>query len=172
MRLLETINPEHVSQNEASIYPVREAARAVVTDNEGQIALLHVSRDQYYKLPGGGIETSEDSIVALRRECLEEIGCEIEVIDEIGMIVENRKFCSLKQISYCYFAKIKGHKGEPHFMEDEIEEGFEAVWVTYEKAVELLSENEAKGLEGRLYIVPRDRKFLISAQKFIKEIHS
>ena len=169
MKLLATFNPEVASGEEVITYPIREAARAIVVDKERNIALLHVSRDRYYKLPGGGIESKEDRTAALRRECLEEIGCKIEVVDEIGMIIENRKFCTLKQISYCYFAILNGDKGEPSFMEDEIEEGFEAVWVSYDEALVLLSKNEAINLEGRSYIVPRDTIFLKAAEKFIRE---
>lgn len=169
MKLLKTINPEGASIDEVATYRVREAARAVVMDGEGNIALLHVTRDQYYKLPGGGIEGSEDRIAALQRECLEEIGSEIDVVDEIGMIIEHRKFCSLKQISYCYLATLKGDKGEPHFMDDEIEEGFESVWLTYKDALTALSKNEATNLEGHAYIVPRDIIFLKAAEKFIKK---
>lgn len=80
MKQLALINPENSTEEEVKTYQVREAARAIVLDENNMIALLHVSRDGYYKLPGGGIEDSEDPVDALKRECREEIGCEIEVI--------------------------------------------------------------------------------------------
>lgn len=169
MNLLATINPEKTSDQEANSYPMRKAVRAVVFDPEGKIALLHVTRDQYYKLPGGGIEQDENHEAALQRECLEEIGCRVEVLDELGMIIENRKFCNLKQISYCYFAKQVGNQNKPNFTTDEIEEGFEELWVPYKKAMALLEKNEAIGIEGRSYIVPRDTLFLKAAERFIRE---
>lgn len=128
------LNPENVTAEEAGAYRIREAARAVVVDERGTIALLYVARDNYYKLPGGGIEGSEDSIAALKRECQEEIGCEIEVSGEIGLITEYRKKFSLKQISYCYVAKVSGEKKIPEFTNDEIEHGFEVVWLTFDDA--------------------------------------
>jgi 8-oxo-dGTP diphosphatase len=169
MLLLETINPEHVSEEEVATFPVREAARAVVADAQGNIALLHVPKNQYYKLPGGGIEHLEDQKTALFRECKEEIGCEVEVVSEIGMIVEYRKFCTLKQISYCYFAKVIGEKGELNLMPDEIAEGFELLWVPYDAALALFAKNEALDIEATSYIFPRDAIFLKAASHLIKK---
>jgi hypothetical protein len=50
MKQLAIINPEHVSEEEVKTYATREAARAIVIDAEGKIALLHVSNKGYYKL--------------------------------------------------------------------------------------------------------------------------
>jgi 8-oxo-dGTP diphosphatase len=160
MKLLKIINPENVSEGKVNAYPVREAVRAIVVDNEGKVALLHVKKENYYKLPGGGIEESEDKMVALHRECLEEIGCNVEVMSEVGMIVEYRKMYSLKQISYCYLVKVEGEKGDSSFTEEELGREFEQVWLPYEKAADVLSENNATSPEGRDYIVPRDITFL------------
>jgi 8-oxo-dGTP diphosphatase len=160
MKLLKIVNPERVSEEEIQSYPVREAARAIVTDGEGNIALLHVAHEQYYKLPGGGLEGAEDKIVALRRECQEEIGCDIEVTSEIGTIIEYRKIFNLKQISYCYFARVKGEKGTPDFTTEEKEKGFEALWVPYADALQLMRGSGAMSFEGESYIVPRDIAFL------------
>lgn len=160
MKLLKIINPEHVSDAEVKSIPTREAVRAVVYDQENQIALLYVSRHGYYKLPGGGIEKDEDHVSALKRESLEEIGCDVEVIGEIGKIIEYRKFCSLTQISYCYLAKVKGAKGTPNLMPDEIEDGFQLAWVSLEEALLKLANNPGDTLESQSYIVPRDTMFI------------
>ena len=157
---LKLLNPENVSEEEAQKYPVREAARAVVVDKDGLVALLHVSKENYYKLPGGGIDEGEDKISALRRECQEEIGCDVEVLGEIGTITEYRKFETLKQISYCYLAKVKGEKGTPSLTEGEIKDGLKHLWLSYEEAKRIMANNKANNLEGSTYIVPRDTIFL------------
>jgi 8-oxo-dGTP diphosphatase len=169
MKELLLLNPEQATPEEAAEYKKREAARAVVVDAEGNIALLHVANDGYYKLPGGGIEEGEDKLVALARECKEEIGCEVDVLGEVGVIVEHRKFCTLHQTSYCYAARVKGEKGEPDFTEGEINDGFELVWVSYDDAIRLIEESArtARNTEGMDYIVPRDTTFLRAAREMI-----
>jgi len=167
MKQLALINPEHVSDEEVKAYEVREAARVIVFDEQHNIALLHVVNDGYYKLPGGGIEENEDRLVALQRECKEEIGCEVEVTEEIGSITEYRKIFTLQQISYCYLARLKGEKGVPDFTQEETARGFVPVWLPYEKALEAISQSKATTQEGSLYIVPRDTTFLQAAKEYI-----
>jgi 8-oxo-dGTP pyrophosphatase MutT (NUDIX family) len=54
---------------------LREAARAVLINEDGKIALLYVNSHKFYKLPGGGVEAGEYVEDALEREVLEEAGC-------------------------------------------------------------------------------------------------
>jgi 8-oxo-dGTP diphosphatase len=169
MKLIKVINPEGVSEEEVGDYRVREAGRAVVMDDDGNIALLYVAEKSYYKLPGGGIEDTEDRMMALKRECQEEIGCDVEVIGEIGTIVEYRKIFSLKQTSYCYLAKVKGEKGKPDFTDSEKENGFEQVWLPYDEALKALLNSKATNIEGSAYIVPRDTAFLQEAKDLIEK---
>ena len=168
MKQIKLINPENVSEEEVKSYRIREAGRAVVIDGENKIALLHVSKENYYKLPGGGVEEGEDKISALHRECREEIGCDVEIINEIGFIIEYRKIFNLKQTSYCYLAKVKGSKGFPDFTDSEKNKGFKVVWLSYEEAVKVLNESNTTSIEGGYYIVPRDLAFLEEAFNLIK----
>jgi len=170
MNQIKLINPENVSEEEVKDYRTREAGRAVVLDENGFIGLLHVSKENYYKLAGGGIEEGEDKIIALRRECLEELGCDIDITGEIGFIIEYRKIFSLKQTSYCYLAKVKGQKGNPDFTNDEKENGFQQVWLPYKEALDALAKSNTTNFEGSAYIVPRDTAFLEEASKYLTNI--
>jgi 8-oxo-dGTP pyrophosphatase MutT (NUDIX family) len=167
MEILTLINIEGVSDEEAASYKAREAARAVVFDEKDQVALLHGTRDEYYKLPGGGIEAGEDRMAALARECLEEIGCRIEVIGDLGSIVEYRKKYSLKQTSYCYLSKLKGEKGQPRLEEGEIAEGFVTEWMPLNEALEAVARSRPDTYEGP-YMVARDRFFLEAAVRRLR----
>src|SRR5450830_1921296 len=80
-----------------SVYRERRASRAVVFDRDGNIALLDVSKRGYHKLPGGGIDEGEDILAALNRETMEEIGCTIGNIRELGIIEEYRNNYELHQ---------------------------------------------------------------------------
>jgi 8-oxo-dGTP pyrophosphatase MutT (NUDIX family) len=168
MKILLTLNPENASTEEIQTYPVREAVRTVLVDDKGNVGVIHAGKDEYYKIPGGGIEMGEDKYKALKRECLEEIGCEIEVLGEVGKIIEYRKMFNLTQVSYCYLAKVKGTKGSPHYEKDEIEEEFEPGWVSYADALKLFSGNPGKTPEEYYYMVPRDLHFLRSANNLTK----
>lgn len=138
MKQLALINPEEVTEDEVQLYKVRKAARAVVLDENNYIALLTVTDENYFKLPGGGIEEHEDILTALNRECTEEIGCNIEVLHELGSIIEYRKVFKLKQISYCFLAKTEGRKGISNFTQEELDKGFEVVWLPIEEALNKL----------------------------------
>ena len=168
MKQIAFINLENVSEIEASEYKVRNAARAIVFDNDGMVALLNATKEHYYKLPGGGIEKGEDNETALKRECNEEIGCDIKIIKELGSTLEYRKKYNLKQTSYCYIAKLVGEKGVPHLEQDEINEGFETVWLPLAEALKKVRESKPTVYEGS-YMVSRDTALLEAAvkEKFI-----
>lgn len=153
------INLENASEEDVQNYRIRTAVRAIVLDKDGYIALLHASKNTYYKLPGGGVEKGEDFEEALRRECREEIGCEIEITGELGLIVEYRKEGALKQTSYCYRAKVIGEKGHPDLTQDEIDEGFEIAWLPPEEAIQKLISSQPQRYGGD-YMVARDLAFL------------
>lgn len=156
MKEIALINPENVSEQELMTYGTREAARAVVIDSENRVALLHATKTDYYKLPGGGLDDDTEKIVALKRECREEIGCDVEVLGEIGLVNEWRRFCELHQISYCYLARVVGEKRSPDFTDSEIAEGFEITWLPYNEALQILKDSKAEQIEAKGYMVPRD----------------
>lgn len=91
---------------------------------------------------------------------MEEIGTKVEVIGEIGKVVEYRCGWKMKQISYCYLAKTKGKKGKSEFTEEEINDGFELLWLPFEKAFEKISDIKSKIPEATDFVVPRDTLIL------------
>ena len=167
MKTIEILNPENATEDEIVKYQFRECARAIVYDQDGNIGILHVSNENYHKLPGGGVEKGENILEALKRECQEELGCNIEVHGEVGQIVEYRKIFQLKQISYVYLASVVGEKGTPAYTSEEIDGGFSVQWLNIDEALELLTNDRARSDEGKLYIVPRDTA-LLQAAKDIK----
>ena len=61
---------------------LRLGARGIAIKEDGKIAIFNKSNKNEYKLPGGGLEGEgeEEPEEAFKREVLEEIGCEIEII--------------------------------------------------------------------------------------------
>ncbi len=159
MKIIKIIQANNFTDEEISKFQIRRAARAVVFDKDKNIGILFVSKLNYHKLPGGGLEGDENIEEALKRECLEEIGCNVEVVRELGEIIEYRDKWSLKQNSYCYVANVVGEKGSPDFTKEEISNGFEIKWVSLDEAIKLLEGDAPEGYEGG-FIQIRDSLFL------------
>ncbi|MDP2593176.1 MAG: NUDIX domain-containing protein [bacterium] len=164
MKIIATINPGNISPEDAESYTRRTATRAVLFDNEGKIAFLKVGKHNYHKLPGGGVEQGEDFHTGLKREIREEVGCDIEIGEEIGKVVEYKDHFKLLQESYVFFGKIIGEKGEPEFDDFERERGFELLWVSLDEALEVLKTDSPDRPEGQS-IIKRERLILEEAQR-------
>ena len=59
MELLKEIKDKKFPEDESTL-KIREASRAILFDENDLIPLLFVSKYNYHKLPGGGIDEGED----------------------------------------------------------------------------------------------------------------
>lgn len=139
-------------------YGVRKAARGILINN-GKIALLNVTRFNYHKLPGGGMETAESVEEAFKREVLEETGCDCEILDQSGIIIEWRDRLKLLQISYIFFAEVMGGIGQSKLEQKEIDDGFKLEWVPFEKIDEILEKDDPTSYDGK-FIKMRDKSIV------------
>jgi putative nucleotidyltransferase with HDIG domain len=169
-KLIAKINASSFNQRQAINHLYRFAARAIVLDYRGRIGLLHVTKYNYYKLPGGGIDKGEDIKQALKRECLEELGCEIEILDFMGDTLEFRPKFKMKQTSHCFVACVKGEKGEPKFTKKERHHGFVVLWEDPRVAMELIKQGESTAYEAK-FIIPRDLAILKSFLDYEQKRH-
>lgn len=66
---------------------VRNSARSIIISNK-KIAMIHSMKYDYYKFPGGGIESGEDPVTAMIRETREEAGLvvKLETVKEYGYV--------------------------------------------------------------------------------------
>ncbi len=160
----------HASDVDRSNFTKRLAARAVVLDNDNKVGLMYVSKEGYYKLPGGGIDEGEDISAALTRELLEELGCQAKIIQPLGEVLEYRDYWQLIQTSYSYLARLSGDKGSPNLTELERSQGFEVTWQNnITAALTALQEQQPTGSEKLAYqfMQARDIAILEMAQKAI-----
>ena len=70
----------------------RPSVRGVII-REGKIAMVHSLKYDYYKFPGGGIDSGESHLDALIREVREETGLIVipQSVKEYGLVVRREK---------------------------------------------------------------------------------
>lgn len=171
MKLLKTIREKDVfgraKTKKITRYKTLKSGRAVVLDNRGKIALLNVSKRKYHKLPGGGRKKNESIIQSLKRECLEEIGCQIIIKKEIGKIIEYRNWeTPLKHTSFCYLAKIKGKKGKSRFTSRELKQKFKVNWLSLDRAIRIIKKDKPIDYYGK-FIKLRELTYLKKAKEIL-----
>jgi len=148
-------------------YNERRAARAVLLNSKNEVAIIYVAKGHYYKLPGGGLEGNERFTQALKRELLEEVGANIEIIDSIGMIKEYRDDYEQLQISCAFLCKVIGEIHTPNLTYLEKEMGFECQWVPLNDAISLISYYVGNNYMAK-FVSVRDTRILTEALDKIK----
>lgn len=145
---------------------LRLGARGIVFKNN-KIAILNKQFKNEYKLVGGGIEKNEDPTLAFKREVLEEAGCKIKIIEELGTIEEQKSQDNFKQTSYVFVAEVIEDTKQTHFTEKEITEGARLLWLDINEAIKLIKESEKNLLASKYeniyhtkFIVRRDYEIL------------
>ena len=149
-------------------YIERKSARSVLLNAQNEVALMYVAKGHYYKLPGGGLEENEDFTQALKREILEEVGANIEIIDSIGMVKEYRDDYKQLQISCAYLCKVIGDIHTPNLTYMEKEMGFECQWVPLMDTVTTISHYSGNNYMAK-FVSMRDTIILSEAIKKLQE---
>lgn len=88
-------------------------------------------------LPGGGVEESETTENALHRECLEEVGLEVKILEPLGLVEQYRDVLSKKYEVYGFLAELASDQRPPTTTQDD-EIGLKLEWLQVEKAIRLL----------------------------------
>ncbi len=123
---------------------IRNSAKAIIKQ-EDKILLIKIqsATDSYYILPGGGQDKFESLHNALHRECLEETGYSIEILDLIFIrdyIARNHEFAKVNpdfhQVEFMFDCRIdlSKEKQEPTVL-DTNQVGVE--WIALNKLMEI-----------------------------------
>lgn len=165
------IYPKSSTALETVGYIDRVTGKAIIFDKEGMIALVGNNQNDFYLLPGGGVDREEEVIAGVSRECLEEVGCKVGSFKEVGCIEDYRPRDKKHYISYCYVVYVDGDKGTPYYTEKEISVGMHVKWVTISEALVILRQQKTDLEEGRVkfyntgYNIVRDLLFLEEASR-------
>ncbi len=153
---------------------LRLGARGIVVREDGKIAIFNKSNKNEYKLPGGGLEGEEKPEEAFKREVLEETGCKVEIVKNLGTTEEYKTLDNFKQISYVFIGKVIEDTKQLHVTQKEKDEGAKLVWKTPEKALKLIIDSYDNLIASKYesvyhtkFVVLRDRKIL---EKYIDKL--
>lgn len=132
-------NIKEKNNNEKPI--IRLGARGIILNDDGKIALIYKKSKNEYKLPGGGIEQNEEARTAFKRECEEELGCQIEILEDLGTIEEYKSQENFKQLSFVYVGNKIMDLNSNKLTEKEKEEGTEYIWIPKLEALEKMKDS-------------------------------
>jgi ADP-ribose pyrophosphatase YjhB (NUDIX family) len=144
----------------------RNRAAGVVINDKNEIILMNLTNMYFHMLPGGGVDSNENMQEALYRELKEETGANVQIISELGIVVENLQERRMKQITYFYLTKVSGEIQEPNFMPDELEQGYKVEWYSIDEAIKILEKEN----EYEEYIKQRELIALKEAKKYLDAI--
>lgn len=164
MKLLKEISERSLGISDKEVleqnYLLRKSARAILLNDKDEISLQFVGKNNYYKLPGGGVEIGETEEDALKREIKEEVGCNAEIVKPLGITIEYRNSQNLLHISYGFLCRVVGEIGQPKYEQGEIDEEYESIWKPLNEAQSLLENHYPASPYQARFIVTRERAFL------------
>lgn len=174
MKKIATLHEKDIYPEKQSVegieYSDRITGKAIIFDEENNVALVGNKQNEFLLLPGGGIDDGEDIQIGIVRESLEEIGCVVNILDEVGCIDDYRPRDKKHCISYCYTAIVIGNKGDPKHTENEMEIGMYTKWVPFEQAINILKKQKLELESGKVtfyntgFNIVRDLLFLEEAK--------
>jgi len=131
-----------------AVFEDRLTGKIVLFNEEGKIALVGNKVNDFFILPGGGVEEGESVLNGMRRECREETGIQ----EALGVTEDFRSRDGKHCISFCYSAKVVS-LGAPMLTEGEAKIGVYVKWFSLPEAIELfaLQEEKVKAGEVKFY---------------------
>ena len=167
------IFPEKEDDKEKINFEDRTTGKAIVFNDDNNVALVGTKVNSFYLLPGGGVDQGESIEAGIVRECLEERGCNVELKIPIGTIDDYRNRDRKHCINYCYTAKLIGQKGELTLTEDEKKNGLHVIWVPLDEAIKILEKEVGQLKRGEVtfyntgFNILRDHLFLKEAKELL-----
>ncbi len=150
------------------VYETRTASRGIVVRENGDIAVFNKKNKNEYKLPGGGIEDGETPEQAFIREVLEETGAQVEIVQTLGIIEEQKTHSKFQQISHVFVGKVLSETHELSLTKKEEDEGGSILWMNPQEALEKIT-NCINDLVASKYENVYQTKFIVFRDRCILE---
>ena len=104
----------------------RQIVRAIVVDDAGNYYFVRAVRDDEFgaatliETSGGGVEPGEALDAAIRRELMEELGAEVEILAQIGVVSDYYNLIHRHNVNHYFLCRVRSF-GNRHLTEDEAE---------------------------------------------------
>lgn len=155
MKLICELNDKKVLGKEGmSKRAPRLTARAIVKNENELYAVMYTGKWKLHSLPGGGVETGENVVDALKREVYEEVGCTCDGIRELGIVSENRASLDYTQVNH-YFVVTTKSVGSNHLTEVEQANDTVVRWLSLEDTVRIINGQKTDRVQWK-YLKARD----------------
>ena len=153
----------------------RNVVRAIVVDDEeGYYYFVRATRNDDFingiiiETSGGGVENGENLNDAIKRELLEELGAQVEVLCKIGVVSDYYNLINRHNINNYYLCKVKSF-GNTHMTQEEIQDfHLCTLKLTYDEAMAEYEKCTCTSL-GRL-IYNRETPILKRAKELLDKI--
>lgn len=133
---------------------VREIVRCILLDEQNRVCIEYILDDDgfgprdYYETPGGGVKEGESHEQAIEREMEEEVGCKVQIIQELGEVKDYYNLIKRRNHNYFYLVRKVGTCPQ-RLEEDEKRRINKIIWVDIDEAISLY-ENMQNVLVGRI----------------------
>lgn len=128
----------HPQFEQPGVFEQRATVKAIVQNSDGKFGLVTNTVHGVYLLPGGGADSS-DLMREIQRECVEEIGFEVEILGEIGRTHEYRNREAKEYVTTCYVARATKEVLEDMRTEAEKRNGLRVEWFDRDEVSRILT---------------------------------
>ena len=136
-------------------------------DSVAMVKRIREGMDIYYVFPGGGVENEDkDFIDTIYREIKEEVGYEVDIIKELGMINDYYNLIHRNNRNYYFLCKTKNYVGQEleNYEKSVIEK---VVWASIDEAINLYEEMGGSGVA--ILVKNRELPILRKVKKLLEK---
>ena len=152
----------------------RDIVRAIVIDDVGYYYFVRAERNDIFgeailiETSGGGVEKGECHEDAIKRELLEELGADAEIICKVGVVEDYYNLIHRHNVNNYYLCRVKSF-GDTNLTEDEIHSfHISTLRLSYDESIEEYKLRASTKL-GRV-IANRELPILEAAKRIIDSL--
>lgn len=143
----------------------RSIVRGIVVDHSGAVAIFNKRVENKYQLPGGVVDDDSNPEETFLKEMKRIIGCDVEIIENLGIVEEQMNQDDIEQDVYVYVGRVL-KKGKIDYQKQELDEFGKVMWVTPEEALKLISDYKKEVNSGEIENLYH-AKFAVYRDEFI-----